>query len=181
MASWMSEWQSSTPKEMQVFQERYAAVVREKGELYEDGVVPLAAEDFEFLLRKRKVFKTIWLAAFSAVGLFTISTLIFKDYFGSSAFPNLMFLVIAIGGAGIMFLVHLNKPLKFKVKRVIKGVITEKRMVDQKGCFLQISLKELVQVWPADYKRLSLGDVVVIDILSDDIYVKRRVTQVGKV
>ncbi len=177
----MSEWKSSTPGEKLELQGRYASFLKDQGELYEDKQIPFVAEDLEFLSKKRKWFMIIWLSVLSIVVIFAIITLIYHDYFGKDAFPNLMWLVVAIAGSGYFFIAHLNKSLKIKEKRVIKGVITEKRMIDKKGCFLELSLKaELFQVWPEDYGKLTLGDIIAIEILSDDIYVKRKVTLVGK-
>ena len=49
------------------------------------------------------------------------------------------------------------------------------------GCYVEFSMKLIIHIMPEDYKILTLGDIVKMEMLSDDIYMRRKVVIEGKI
>jgi hypothetical protein len=84
-----------------------------------------------------------------------------------------------------MFLRQLTNALSLNRKRVVSGVDTSKMKLTKKrgqaaGCYFEISGRHKFQVWPGDYKDTELGDIVRIEMVTDDMLIRRVVVKVGK-
>ncbi|CAN5559272.1 hypothetical protein BH10BAC4_BH10BAC4_20720 [soil metagenome] len=188
ISSWMSNWVSSTEAENKLILSKYEAYVKEHGELFEDGLVALTEADaVEARDRKRRFEKIFWMV-FAAIAAFVVAALIFgRDQLSSGNYLEIVGLI----GAPLIFrytmVSEFNNALNRREKRVVKGVVTEKQMVEknnrkgENGCFIVISGRSRFQVLPEVYKTLSLGDIIQTEMLSDDIYMKKKVTVIGKI
>ena len=79
-----------------------------------------------------------------------------------------------------MIMYGFNKALKDKEKRVIHGVITN---MNRKGRNLNIefSRKLTIPIQPDDYKTLKLGDIVRMEMLANELSIKRKFVIEGKI
>jgi hypothetical protein len=154
--------------------------VQQHAELYESKRVPVSAEVRPYILRKKKLAVTIFVIfmALLVLGLSTLA-LFFPDQLLPAA-SGLAFVVVGYGGGLYLWHRNLNRPLKENEMRVVQGVVTRKFMA--KGCFVELSLKEEIQVMPEDYRPIELGDILKIEILSEkEMLIKRFITPLGKI
>src|SRR5689334_12221780 len=56
----MFGWSSSTPQENEVIKSRYATIVQERGELFEDKIEALTAEDLLDIGKRKRKVKVFW-------------------------------------------------------------------------------------------------------------------------
>ena len=103
------------------------------------------------------------------------------DELENGSYLPLVLLMMLIFGWRQIMMGYFDKAMKFKVKRLIRGVITSKQSLNKKGCFVEFSMKLIIQMMPGDYKILVLGDIVRMEMLSDDVYMKRKVIVEGKI
>ena len=74
-----------------------------------------------------------------------------------------------------------NQMLQISEKRVIKGVVTEKQMVEKDCCFIVISMNLRIQILLEEYKTLTVGDIIRMEMTSDDPLVRKQVVVEGRI
>jgi hypothetical protein len=178
---WFSYWKSSTEKEKALIRSRYEDYVKNHGHLFEDRITVIDPAEVEDIARtKRKYQRNLAILYAVLITGFGIAV-----YFGGlpkgADWIRLLILLVAPMIFGMMLIKKIERVLQYQEVRLVKGVITEKFMVEKKGCFIDLSLQLKLQIMPDDYKLISLGDIVTIQILSDDIYVRRKVTKTGNI
>ena len=183
----MWNWKSSSPNENQAIQERYAALAMQHGEIFENKIESLTDDDLlDIEARKLKLSITWYVGSGVALG--------FVSAFILLSSPTILEIIFAIGlvaitviGTRILLFRQLNEVLKSSEKRVIKGVITAKVIMRTKrkeirnGCYFEISNTDKFQVWPDDYRKCDLGEIIRIEKLSEDIYIRPKVVKLGKI
>ncbi|MES1182108.1 MAG: hypothetical protein ABUL44_04865 [Flavobacterium sp.] len=182
MKFWWQHWKTSTAEQRAEIQARYAAYASIYGELFEDKEVALTDEELEDVASRKSKFLRTWLIIFIAVMVFVSAALIF-GYKGlkSEDYAGIVILVIGVLSFRAIKVGQFNNALKFREKRVVRGVITLKQMVKNEGCFVEFSRKLYIQILPEAFKTLSLGDIVRMEMLSDDVYMKRKVVIEGRI
>jgi hypothetical protein len=178
---WDSSWVSSKPKEVTEIRNKYISYTERHGELFEDHTVPLTTDDIDGIVKKKRTFKIVWLTAFLITMAICISVVLFSKELELEDYGYMVVALFFVGSTGYMMLSHFNKSVSnSKGKRVIKGVVTDKQM-EERGCFLQLSLKLRLQIIPEDFRELNLGDIIRIESLSEDSNVRKKIANLGKI
>src|SRR5689334_14624394 len=138
----MWNWTSSSSQENDAIREKYNSFVQHHGELFEDKIEPLSEEDIGVLSKRKRNISTIWYVAMVIAVVICLVFVAFAPIVKvSDAFYMTLF-VSMIGLAGWMFLRQLRNALRSNEKRIVKGVITSKMMLnkDRKqrgGCYFE--------------------------------------------
>ena len=170
--------------------ERYKKVKENHGDLFEKNIQTIGAEETESIRkRKQKALRRVYLVGVAFVLVIGFLTVIepaeIRQPEGLEIF-EVFFFAAGIFGFWYFTKKNFDRILELKEKEVIKGVITDKvrateiRDSEEGALFFELSQQEMVQVWSDDYKKYTLGDCVQIEILSDDVLVKRKVFKTGQ-
>src|SRR6185503_19909625 len=192
--AYFANWVSSSEPERKLAEQKYQDLVRAHGELFEDAMVMMTEEDKLETRRRKQRFTRIWAAATGVIFLFVASALIFGiESLGPGNFFQLGGLILAPLLFGWVIISQFNRALKIKKKRVVKGVVTDKQMVnddegkvnkrkdDSNGCYIVLSMRYRFQSLPEVYKTLDLGEIIQVEMLSDEIFIKKNVKKLGNI
>lgn len=164
--------------------EAYTKLKTEQGELFEDELVTMDEDDLaDIRKRKKKALFTIAFVAIIAMGV--MGGLLFlnsNEPAGEIPLKIIVLVVSAVVIFGSYFLTirNYNSVLNSKTKRIIKGVITDIVHTEDEGPALEISLTKMVLVFETAYRSLLPGDIVTIEIFSEnDTWMKRRISKIG--
>lgn len=170
-------------------EESYKTLLRNGTDLFENSIQQISKEEIDILKQRKKRFNRNWLIAVLVIVVpITILAILSGSPFTAGNIEEtigLPFLVIGVLGYRYLRNRNYNAVLSCKEKQVIKGVVTNKHTVvkrkndEEAGCFLELSLHMMVQVWPAEFKSVQVGDIVQIDVFSHDIGVKPNVIKRG--
>lgn len=180
----------SEAREHEAISARYREMRDTRGDLFEKSIQPISGEELvEIKIRKVNALRRI--AFITVPFILFVGVLIWLEP-AETRFANPM----AIFEMALVFILifgwvyftnrNFNRILQTKEKEIVKGVITKKVVVEEKrdsetgAAFFELSLQEMVQVSSSDYRKYALGDCVQIEILSDDIHVKRKVFKTGE-
>ena len=170
-----------------IVQQAYQTLLESGKDLFEDSVQQISQEEIETLKQRKKKANRTWLIVVLciAVPLTVLAILSPPGEENMEEMIGLPFLVIGIFGYRYLMNRNYNAVLSCKEKQVLKGVVTNKYKAEKKknddeaGCFLELSLHCVVQVWHAEFKSVRVGDIVQIDVFSHDIGIKPIVTKRG--
>lgn len=171
--------------------EKYKNLMQTKGDLFEMTVQPIGAEEIQTIKsRKQKALRRIYFITTPVVAL-TIFLISREPAETRLQDPmeilEMLFVAILVGGWWYFTNRNFNRILNSREKQVIKGVLTDKiaavdkRDSDDSAAFFEISLRELVQVNSRDYHKHELGDCLQIEILSEDIWINRKIVKTGNI
>jgi hypothetical protein len=187
--SWFgSKWKKEQALWAEVV-DRYNNMKATKGDFFEKSVQRIEEAELDTIRkRKRKALLRIYIVVivfFSAIGFFIWLEPADKRLQDPMEFFEFMFVAILAGGFWYFTNKNFNNVLAYREKRVIKGVLTnkiaavERRDNDGGAAFFEISMQELVQVSSSQYHKHTLGDCLQIEILSDDMMLKRKIIKMG--
>jgi hypothetical protein len=167
----------------------YTDLLQTGADLFENSTQEISQEEIDLLKHRKKKANRIWLILVLCFAVpFGILAILSGNPFAEGNLEEtigLPFLVIGIFGYRYLMNRNYNAILSCKEKQVLKGVVTNKHTVvlrkndDEAGCFLELSLQMAVQVGYTEFKSTQIGDVVQIDVFSDDIAIKPIVTKRG--
>lgn len=179
----MFNWKSSPSQENKAMRKRYDAFLQQHGELYNDSVEPLTQADILDIEKRKRKLKKIWYFLLSLSGVIALAYLLFPPY-SPEDMLNVVWLLGVVGVGGALLVRHFNNALKYNEKRVIKGVITAKvamKYDEDHGCYVEMSGREKFKISPKDYRKCELGEIISIEMLTDDATIKRKVVKLGKI
>jgi hypothetical protein len=174
-------WKSRTRRENEAAQSRYKTFVEQQGELFEDKKEPLTQEDIQDIeRRKKRLDRHCLIGIVAVVALATFFLIITPTPNYVEDFGFVLFWGFIIGG--MRYIVHrqFDKALTANQKRVVQGVITAKIYTDYKWYF-EMSNKVRIQARKADYKKHRAGDILRIEMLSEDVYTNRKLVKLGTI
>jgi hypothetical protein len=146
--------------------EKYKNLMQTKGDLFEMTVQPIGAEEIQTIKsRKQKALRRIYFITTPVVAL-TIFLISREPAETRLQNPMEIFemLIVAtlVGGWWYFTNRNFNRILNSREKQVIKGVLTDK-------------------VNSRDYHKYELGDCLQIEILSEDIWINRKIVKTGNI
>ena len=168
-------------KEERVFarsvRETYAKFAEERGELFDRSDV--AMNDDDRLQVKRKV-KLLLGGGLTSMIVFSVG-----GYFSETDFYIFLIFIVLLSAYVVYVYFHYQRILKCNFKTVTKGVITDKRRVDDGDNVeydFEISNKEWIQVRSSDYRKFTFGDIIEIHALSglNSLALKHEINLVGR-
>jgi hypothetical protein len=174
------QYHYSSESELAEILARFDSYAGVHGDLFEDSDEPLTPEDTvdAAIRRKRfsKRFGILYACGMACVGAGLI--------FGKRPQGGDYFYIIMLVGAPLIYRMMImsgfNDALKSKEKRVSHGVITNMQKKG-KGLGIEFSRKLTISILPEDYKTLKLGDIVRMEMLANELYIKRKFVIEGKI
>lgn len=170
-------------------EESYRALLESGTALFESSLQEISQEEIDDLTQRKKKTNRTWIAVALGIGvpLIAVTFLAGSPVTGENMVELVGLFFLAIGLLAYWYWrnKNYNAVLSFKEKRVLKGVVTNKynavkrKNDEEAGCFLELSLHMVVQVWPKEFKLVRVGDIVQIDIFSNDFGIKPNVTKRG--
>jgi hypothetical protein len=174
-------WKSKTMRENEAAQSRYKTFVEQQGELFEDKHEPLTQEDIlDIEKRKRKLDKRCIIGLVAAITLAVFFLVIDPTPDFVEEFGFVLFWGFIIGGMRYIVYRQFNQALTSNKKRVVQGAITAKIYTDYKYYF-EMSNRIKVQARKRDYKNYKAGDILRIEMLSEDVYTNRKIVKMGEI
>jgi hypothetical protein len=161
---------------------QYEKFVKDRGELFEKLSLPMDNDDRSEVKKKQRLV-ALFLAPLL---LIIISIALYFVWEGST----MNYLFLGFPGAVVVLTVinyfNYESILKENNKNIVRGVLTDKQKIDDGDTVdydFELSNKETIGVSRSDFKKFSLGDILEIQLLSEQnsLSLKTKIKLLGTI